>query len=481
MNYTAPTPKQTHPRALRLMHEGALALADVEAAGMRIDMKYLMSTIESTNDRIHTIEDKMKKDPTYKIWRREFGDRTDPSNREQLKHVVYNKLKYKVTDRTATGQASTNKNALEKIDLPIVKQFTELQSYKTTMSSFLVGLKDSAVYHDGDWYIHPIYNLNIAATFRSSCQFPNLQNVPKRDEEIARMVRRAFLPLKGHHLLELDFSVLEVRIAYTYHQDPVMRKYLLDGRNDMHRDVACELFFLTKKQVEENKKTFRHSAKNQFVFAEFYGSVYFQCAKSVWESCQKHKWAVPGTDRDILQHLRKHGVKELGEIHPDKLHQMGGPEKGTFAHHMKTVEQSFWKRFNVYDQWRKDWYKEYLNKGYFALHTGFVIHTEHKRNDVICYPVQGAAFHCLLWCIIELNKWLRKNKMRSKIVGQIHDNLMLSVHPKEMDVVSRKAKEIMTQSLPEAWKWINIPLKVEVEAGGVNRPWSEVAPVEVAV
>lgn len=469
----APLVRQSRPEAYKLFHNGAIALADVEAAGMRIDMKYLNRTIESMEDRVKDCVSQMKKDPIYKVWKQEFGGRTKISSREQLGHVLFNKLGYKSKEKTKTGRASTNKNALETIDDPFVRRWSEMTGLTHNLSNFLLGPRAAAVRHDRAWWVHPIFNLNIAATYRSSCQQPNLQNVPKRDEEAAKIARRAFLPHPGECIVELDFNVLEVKIAYTYHQDPVMRKYLLDPTKDMHRDCAMDLFMLREDQVD--KKSFRHSAKNQFVFAEFYGSVFFQCAKAIWDNCQKHKWKVPGTDLNILEHFAKHGIREGGKFDPEFE-----PKKGTFEKHVQVVEGKFWKRFSVYDQWKRDWYKAYLKNGYFESHTGFVIHTYHKKNDVINYPIQGAAFHCLLWCIIKLNKWLRKHGMKSKIIGQIHDNLMLSCPPEELKTVIHKAREIMTESLPAAWKWINIPLKVEVEVGGQDQAWSEVFEWEMA-
>ena len=100
--------------------------------------------------------------------------------------------------------------------------------------------------------------------------------------------------------------------------------------------------------------------------------------------------------------------------------------------------------------------------------TGFRVDGVHKRNDVINYPVQGAAFHVLLWSLIRLVKWLKKHKMRSVVVGQIHDSIVADVHHDELDEYLAAAKRIMTEDVRKAWPWIIIPLETEAEVGELN-------------
>jgi DNA polymerase I-like protein with 3'-5' exonuclease and polymerase domains len=138
------------------------------------------------------------------------------------------------------------------------------------------------------------------------------------------------------------------------------------------------------------------------------------------------------------------------------------------------VEKNFWNvRFPVYNKWKKRWWEKYLEKGYLDMLTGFRCSSPMSRNDAINYPVQGAAFHCLLWCMIELQKWLRKNNMRTLIVGQIHDSLVLDFYRKETKRVLEKAKQIMTELLPKYWDWICVPLEVEAELSPVGGSWHE--------
>lgn len=272
------------------------------------------------------------------------------------------------------------------------------------------------------------------------------------------------LTVEGFHNYALEAGIIAKNCL---HKDPTMGQYLHDPTTDMHRDTAAELFFLTYDQVIQGKKTVRHSAKNEFVFPEFYGSVYFQCAKNIWDSMVRGNWTVPGTDKPLVKHLRKNGIKECGDCIPGQ-----SPGPNTFERHVKNIEDLFWnKRFPVYTAWKRKFYSRYLRNGGFDTVTGFRINGVFSRNDVINYPVQGPAFHCLLWVLIELSKWMRKYKLKSKIIGEIHDSAILSVDPREEQTVIDKITTLMTKELPKAWKWIICPIEVEVECTGVDESW----------
>jgi intein/homing endonuclease len=203
------------------------------------------------------------------------------------------------------------------------------------------------------------------------------------------MIRQAFIPREGCHLVEVDFSGIEVRIACAYNKDPNLKRYIEDPTTDMHRDTAMELFSLAVDQVE--KRTTRDWTKNRFVFPEFYGSVYFQCAPHIWEAVVASEGKVPGADTTIRGWLEKQGIKELGDCNP-----RGRPRPGTFEFRVKEVEELFWKkRFVKYHQWKQDWFAAYQKNGGFKTLTGFWIGAIGgkqgllKRNDVNNYPIQG--------------------------------------------------------------------------------------------
>lgn len=213
----------------------------------------------------------------------------------------------------------------------------------------------------------------------------------------------------------------------------------------------------------------KNCAKNMFVFPSFYGSVWFQTAADMWKAMQTRKFKIKDTEDLVADHLTKKGIKELGDCTPG-----GSPKKGTFAEHVQQVEKDFWEnRFRVYSQWKRSWYNGYLQRGGFRFYTGFVCQGIFARNDVLNYAIQGSAFHCLLWSLVKIQKWLRKNKMKTKIVGEIHDSLVADIYPPELDIFLAKCKQVMTVDLPEHWKWINVPIDVEAELAPRGANWFE--------
>jgi hypothetical protein len=282
---------------------------------------------------------------------------------------------------------------------------------------------------------------------------------------IAKIIRQCYIPRKGRYLAEVDMSGAEVRVSSCYNLDPILIKYITDSSTDMHRDTAVQMFFLSKEEVD--KKSSRDWCKNRFVFPEFYGSVYFQCAPHIWEECSLEKHKIPGSQESIIERLKKHGIKELGACNPKQK-----PKPGTFEYHVKKVEESFWnERFKVYTEWKNRWWRSYLKRGYFDFKTGFRCEGIFERNDVLNYAIQGGAFHCLLWGIIKLQKWLNKYKMKTLIVGEIHDSVVLDIPEDEIDDVLSKVQKIITEDLPKAWDWLIVPLAVEVEVSDKDQSW----------
>jgi hypothetical protein len=172
----------------------------------------------------------------------------------------------------------------------------------------------------------------------------------------------------------------------------------------------------------------------------------------------------------VAEHLEMNGVSRgLGQCDPNEK-----PEPETFERHIKDIEDNFWnERFPVYTAWKRSWYEKYLRTGGFQMFTGFGINAFLKRNDIINWPVQGSAFHCLLWSIIRLVQRLRRNKMKSRVVGQIHDCAIADVHPRERDDYIHMARQIMTEEVRRYWEWIIVPLETETEICEVDASWHE--------
>lgn len=441
--------------AYQLIHDGILALSQVEANGMAIDVDYLDRMLLRTKREITRLQMELRETDVAIAWRRRWGDKTNYGSRSQLAEVLFKQLGYQSDKQTASGQYSTNVDSLERLNVPAVQLFLRIEKLKKLHTTYLTGIRRETV----DGFLHPSFSLHTTKTYRSSSQDPNFQNQPVRDPFSAKLIRRAFVPRPGRMLLEVDYSAIEVRIACCYHKDPTMQEYIETG-HDMHKDMAMECFLLPANEVS---KPIRHLAKNGFVFPEFYGDFYASIARSMWDTLNRSALTTT-SGLQLVDWLRKQGIGRCGACEFGER-----PVEGTFEHHIQKVERRFWDQtFPRYKQWREWIWDRYKEHGWIKTKTGFVVQGEMRRNEVINFPVQGSAFHCLLWSLIYVQKWLTENNMHSLIVGQIHDSLLMDVEPSELSDVSGMVKEIMCHRIRKHWPWIITPLEVEAEGSYEN-------------
>lgn len=446
--------------AYRFLQSGAEALAEVERNGIHIDVKYCNGKIEWLDYKIDQAKRRLDRTDLAKAWRARFGSGLNWTSGPQLRAVLYADLHVKPFKQTASGEDGIDEESLRQVDVPGVDNLLSARRYKK-MRDFLVAF----VRYQIDGYLYPSFLLHTVATYRSSSSEPNMQNLSKRDKEAMEVVRRAIVPRPGHRIVEVDFSGLEVSIAACYHKDPRMISYLNDPSSDMHADMAHDIFKLPLyNERPEGFGTLRQAAKNGFVFPEFYGDYFEPCAYSMacnW--CKLPRSGIWGAED---------GVKLAGKPIAGHLIGQGIDSLSSFADHIQNVEHDFWnKRFRVYNRWRKDWYAEYQRTGSFEMKTGFRCAGVMGKNMVINYPIQGAAFHCLLWTLIRLVDRVRG--WRSVVIGEVHDSALLDVHPDEFDEIVALCRKLATADLAKAWKWIYIPLRVEVQASVVDGSWAE--------
>lgn len=451
--------------ANELLNQGSMAFAEIERNGMRIDVGYLERQCEEIEDQIRRYGVKLRKTEVYKRMRKLYGERTNLGSRTQLGHVLFEEMGHKCEQRTATGRPKMDDTALSAVNDPFVKMYVKRESLRKIRNTFLETIRREL---DERGYIHPILNLHTVKTYRSSCDHPNGQNFPVRDPLQAGIVRRCFIPRKGNVLVEIDYSGNEVRCAAMYNHDPRLINYIEDKTKDMHRDMAAQCYMLKPKQVS---KEARYCGKNMFVFPQFYGSYFQQCAPNLWKAIRKLKLNVDGVS--LTKHLKSKGIRGLGACDPTERTQ---PK--TFEQHIKDVEEDFWgRRFKVYTEWKERWLELYEERGWFAMLTGFVCRGVYKRNDVINYPIQGTAFHFLLWSLIRLQKEIRRRKMKAKIIVQIHDSILVDLPPGEVEDFLQLAWRIMVVELRKEWDWINVPLEIEAQIAREN--WYEKEDIEI--
>lgn len=451
----------TH-QAYKLLHDGALALARAERQGMRVDKNYIHTKRKELDEEIGELERKLEGTNFYRHWVHSRNERRPNLNSgAQLSKFLYKVKKLTPAKLTPSGQGSTNEEALSQLAIPELDMILRIRKLKKINETYL----DNFLREQTRGYIHPFFNLHLVKTFRSSSDKPNFQNIPKRDKEAMQIVRRALYPRPGHMLLEVDYSGLEVRIAACYHKDPNMLQYIRTDA-DMHGDIAKEIYKLDEfdKSIEGHAML-RAAAKNGFVFPQFYGDYYANCAYSL--ACGWGKLP-PGTWE------RGQGIIVGKEHLSDHLIDNKISSLGKFTRHVQRIEDDFWgNKFAVYSTWKERWYGTYRKYGYIDLLTGFRCGGVMGKNDSINYPVQGAAFHCLLWSFIELDRIMREEEWDTKLIGQIHDAILFDVHPKELDHVIKTIHRVTCDDLPKAWPWIIVPLEVEAEICDVDEPWSE--------
>jgi DNA polymerase-1 len=278
-----------------------------------------------------------------------------------------------------------------------------------------------------------------------------------------QLCRKAIYARPGHQLLSVDFSGIEVRMAGIYTQDEKLIYDILHG--DMHKDMAIELYKLDSLDKQhEGEKNLRQGGKNGFVFPQFYGDYYANCAYNLL------KWAkisslANGTP--ALEHLSNKGLIRLS-----KKGAVANYDK--FIEHVKQVEDRFWnERYRGYSKWKDRVWRQYKRTGYVDMLTGFRCSGIMNKKDVNNYPFQGTAFHCLLKTFIEVDKIQQEENWDSRLVCQIHDELTVDTHPDELMHVAKTIVDVATKKLPEIWDWINILLEVEADLTEVDESWAD--------
>jgi uracil-DNA glycosylase family 4 len=429
-------------------------LAECESNGIVLDAERANRTNKELMDKLEQIEDEIRAMPELEKWNKSTPFR--PSADDDLAHLVFNILGYKSKEKTPSGKPKTDKSVMEKIDLPVVQKVLEWKKWHKARNTYVKQYIREAV----DGIIHPVFNLHFVDTFRSSSDSPNFQNVPKRQKDVKKVLRSLLVPHPGHMLVEYDYKAVEVAVSACYNQDPNLLKYVRDPSTDMHRDTGMELFFRDldwflnprSKELGDLAKAERQIAKNAFVFPEFYGSYFEQIAPDIWGDLGP----------ETKQHLKEKGIRGLKD----------------FTEHVEAIEEDFWeKRFPVYAQWKKDTYEEYEHRGYIDSYTGFRYYGPMKRNEAVNYPIQGSAFHCLLWTLTrvmeEMEKRGMKSQLRSLFVGQIHDAAVGSIHPDEQAEIDYLIWYWGTQKILEYWDWIIVPLNIEKSFSKVDGTWAE--------
>ena len=432
-------------RGSKFLRESLPTLARMSEIGMRLDVGAMGANRRSVALEMDAILQRIR---TYPGVPRDFNPNAD----QQILRLFYDTLGHKVP----RGGRSADVTALQSFGTPLAADVMEWKKLSKIEGTYFGGFLREAV----DGVLHPAFSLNKVKTFRSGSQDPNFQNIPKRDPVAKKLIRTALKPRPGHILIEADYKAVEVSIGYCNHHDKNMGRYLTDSSSDMHRDGASKIFLLPGSDV----KPYRGDTKMLWTFAEFYGSKaeafggakHGEVTLKIWEYLQVHP--------ELLDHMRGQGIKTL-----DALQE-----------HLVACEKDLWTNmFPGYAQWKREIWAFYQENLFVPLKTGFRCHGPLGYNDATNYPIQGPAFHCLLWTAKEASPRIAAiaGPKEAAAIGQIHDALVVDCHPRHAERVCEITQEWGTRRIRDAWDWIDTPLTIEIEASEVNGTWADMRPI----
>ena len=381
-------------------------LADMQFVGMRVEKEELISygnqlkeQLETLTKEIHTLA----------------GEEFNINSPKQLGEVLFEKLKLPYAKKTKSGY-STDVDALEKIkeEHPVVEKILEYRAMAKLNSTYVEGLLPYI--NKGDQKIHSYFHQTVTATGRISSTEPNLQNIPTR-VEAGKKIRKAFKPSKGHVFLDADYSQIELRVLAHISEDEHMIEAFKNDE-DIHKQAASKVLNIPIEEVTHEQ---RSSAK-AVNFGIVYGISDFGLAGQLGISRKQAK-------EYIEQYLEKYsGIQKFMENIVEEAKEKG------------YVETLFHRRRQI---------PELKSSNYMVRQFG--------ARAAMNTPIQGTAADIMKIAMIEVHKRLEKEGLQSKLVLQVHDELIIDTKIEEKEQV----KEILKTSMENAIK-LRIPLKVEL-------------------
>ena len=383
-------------------------LADMELEGIRVNDKYLKAMGVEITGRIGEIEKEV-----YKLVGREFNI----ASPKQLGDILFDELKLPHGKKTKTGY-STSRDVLDRLanEHEIINLVIEFRTLAKLYSTYIEGLI-SSIHEDGK--IHTIYNQALARTGRLSSTDPNLQNIPIR-YEYGRLIRKAFKPETGALLMSSDYSQVELRIMAHISQ----AENLLEAFNsdiDIHTKTASDIFEVP---LEEVSKAQRSNAK-AVNFGILYGISGFGLAE--------------GTGLKVKE--AESFINKYLEAFPGVKNYMDQTIKDAYKN---GFVETIMKRKRIID--------ELSNKNYMIRKQG--------ERIALNTPIQGSSADILKKAMIEIHAELKKKNLKSKMLLQVHDELILNCYKDEKDEVYKLVTSIMENTIK-----LDVPLKVDTDFG----------------
>jgi len=387
----------------------SLVLADMELTGVKVDGEYL----DSVAAKLKSDMDKL----TEEIYN-DAGCEFNIMSPKQLSEVLFEKLAIKYPKRVKNNKYSTSKDILDKIiDVhPIVGKILDYRTLAKLYTNYAVGLKNE-IREDGR--IHTIFTQTLTRTGRLSSISPNLQNIPA-SEEYAKLIRSAFIPDDDSVILSSDYSQVELRIFAAMSNATNLVDAFKSGI-DIHTKTASDIFHVDLNDVT---KDMRRTAK-AVNFGILYGISSFGLSEDLGIDIKTAK-------NFIDNYLNTYpGITEYMEKEKQDAYKNG---------YVKTLMN------------RKRVIEELKSKNYMVRSGG--------ERIALNTPIQGTASDILKKAMVEIYDKFKELGLKSKMIIQVHDELVFNVVNSELEQVSNIVKEIMENTYKLA-----VPLKVEIEYG----------------
>jgi DNA polymerase I len=393
----------------------AQVLWQMEHTGIHIDANLLTQQSEELAVKINQLEAQ-----AHEL----AGQPFNLGSPKQLGEILFGKLGYAPVKKTATGAASTDEDVLEKLaeDYPLPRVLLEWRSFsklKSTYTDKLPRMVDPRTQR-----VHTTFSQAVAVTGRLASSDPNLQNIPVRTPE-GRRIRQAFVAPQGFKLVSADYSQIELRIMAHLSEDPGLLKAFLAGE-DVHRATASEVFGVPIDQVNAEQRRYAKVIN----FGLIYGMSAFGLARNL------------GLDRTVA----KNYIDQYFTKYPGVARYMD--ETRRLAKSQGFVETVFGRRL---------WLPE-INSPNGPRRQG-------AERAAINAPMQGTAADLIKMAMVDVQRALESQQLRSRLVLQVHDELVLEVPEDEVDQIKKLLPEKMDQVAQ-----LRVPLIVSV---GVGDNWDQ--------
>lgn len=393
-----------------------VALARMEMQGVKVAKELLGEFSESLTGELLDLEKQIYE---------EAGTAFNINSPQQLGEILFKKMKLPSGKKTATGKYSTNEAVLSQLAIryTLPAKILEYRTLSKLRSTYVDALPP--LIHPETGRIHTSYNQSVAATGRLSSSNPNLQNIPIRTQR-GREIRKAFVPEAGFKLVAVDYSQIELRVIASISKDEAMIEAFRNDE-DIHARTAKEIFGLT--DLAEVDREYRRKAK-EVNFGIPYGVSAFGLAQRL----------------DIGNNEAKEIIESYFARFPKIKSYID--ETIQFARENGYVRTLAGRRRYIPD----------INNPNFNVR-GFAERTS------INMPIQGTAADLIKIAMIRLDEAFREHAYKSRMLMQVHDELVFEVHESELEEVSALIRDKMESAME-----LDVPLKVEV---GVADNWLE--------